>query len=56
MNEKTKKSIKECRTFDELLDVQYGPKGSPRREEFERDAEAFIQAERHKMQPLVVAH
>lgn len=35
-------------TFEELLDAEYGPHGSPEREQFERDAEAFILAERQK--------
>lgn len=53
MNEKTKgKSIKGCRTFDEILDVEYGPKGTPERNDFERGAEAFILAERLKEERL----
>lgn len=42
------KSIKGCRTFDEILDVEYGAKGTPERNIFERGAEAFILAERLK--------
>ncbi len=48
----TKKSIMGCRTFDEILDVQYGPEGTPERNEFERNAEAFILAERLKEERL----
>lgn len=47
MNE-NKKSIKGCTTFDELLDREYGVKGTPERDQFDRDAEAFILAERLK--------
>lgn len=48
----TKKSIKGCRTFDEILDIQYGPEGTPERNEFECNAEAFILAERLKEERL----
>ena len=34
-----------CTTLEELLDREYGPKGTPERDRFERDAEAFIRAE-----------
>ena len=34
--------------YDELLEIQYGPKGTPTRDQFDRDAEAFILAERLK--------
>ena len=42
------KSIKGCHTFDEILDVEYGQKGTPKRNDFERGAEVFILAERLK--------
>lgn len=48
MNAKEKKSIKGCKTFEELLDIQYGAKGTPSRDRFDREAEAFIRAERPK--------
>lgn len=48
MNAKEKKSIKGCKTFEELLDIQYGAKGTPSRDCFDREAEAFILAERLK--------
>lgn len=48
MNETKNKSIRGCRTFDEILDIEYGPKGTPERNAFDRDAEAFILAERLK--------
>ena len=47
MEQKTK-SIKGCKTFDEILEIQYGPESSAERNEFDRDAEAFILAERLK--------
>ena len=34
-----------CTTLEELLDREYGPKGTPERDRFEHDAEAFIRAE-----------
>lgn len=46
------KSIKGCHTFDEILDVEYGPKGTPERNEFEQGASAFILAERLKEERL----
>lgn len=33
---------KDITTFDELKDREYGPIGSPTRDEFEREAEAFV--------------
>ena len=33
------KSIKGCHTFDEILDVEYGQKGTPKRNDFERGAD-----------------
>ena len=48
MNTEIKKTAKGCTTFDELLDMEYGPKGSPERDQFDRDTEAFILAERLK--------
>lgn len=52
MNEKKEKSIKGCRTFDEILDIEYGTKGTSERNAFDRDAEAFILAERLKEERL----
>lgn len=48
MNEPMNKSIKGCRTFDEVLDTEYGKSGTPERNAFECEAEAFILAERLK--------
>lgn len=48
----TKKSIKGCRTFEEILDKEYGPEGTPERDQFEQDAETFILAERLKEERL----
>ncbi len=50
-NAKTR-TIKGCHTLDEILDVEYGPKGTPERNDFERGAEAFILAERLKEERL----
>lgn len=33
-----------CSTFDELLDVEYGKSGTPKRNEFENDAQLFCLA------------
>lgn len=48
MNKANAKSIKGCTTFEEILDIEYGPQGSPERNAFEKDADAFILAERLK--------
>ena len=50
MKEEKKKAIMDCTTFDELLDEEYGPMGSPERMEFEAEAEAFCLAETLKEQ------
>ena len=50
MKEEKKKAIMDCTTFDELLDAEYGAIGSPKRMEFEAEAEAFCLAETLKEQ------
>lgn len=52
MNRTDTKSIKGCRTFDEILNVEYGVVGTPERNTFEKGAEAFILAERLKEERL----
>jgi HTH-type transcriptional regulator / antitoxin HipB len=39
------KTIKEAKTFDELLDIKYGKLGTPKRDEFETKAKAFVVGE-----------
>jgi len=34
-----------CNTLDELLNVEYGEKGTPEREQFDRETRAFCLAE-----------
>jgi len=36
------KTIKDAKTFDELLDIKYGKPGNPKRDEFETKAKAFV--------------
>jgi HTH-type transcriptional regulator / antitoxin HipB len=36
------KTIKDAKTFDELLDIKYGKHGTPKRDEFESKAKAFV--------------
>ena len=38
--------------YEEILDIQYGKKGTPGRDAFDRDAEAFILAECLKQERL----
>ena len=43
------KAIMNCGDdYDDILDIQYGRKGTPSRDRFDREAEAFILAERLK--------
>jgi ribosome-binding protein aMBF1 (putative translation factor) len=39
------KTIKDAKTFDELLDIKYGKLGTPSRDEFESKAKAFVVGE-----------
>ncbi len=36
------KTIKEAKTFDELLDIKYGKVGTPKRDEFDNKSKAFM--------------
>ena len=45
MTEEKKQTIMNCETFDDLLDREYGPQGTPERALFETEAEAFCLAE-----------
>lgn len=39
------KTIKDAKTFDELLDIKYGKLGTSKRDEFETKAKAFVVGE-----------
>jgi len=39
------KTIKDAKTFDELLDIKYGKQGTIERDEFESRAKAFVVGE-----------
>ena len=39
------KTIKDAKTFDELLNIKYGKLGTPKRDEFETKAKAFVVGE-----------
>ena len=41
MDAKKKEAIMECTSFDELLDAEYGERGTETREKFETEAETF---------------
>lgn len=45
MDKKKKEAIFECTSFDELLDAEYGKRGTETRENFEAEAETFCLAE-----------
>ena len=45
MDKAKKEAIMNARTFDELLDAEYGKTGTPEREKFDADAAAFCLAE-----------
>jgi HTH-type transcriptional regulator / antitoxin HipB len=36
------KTIKDAKTFDELLDIKYGKVGTPKRDEFDNKSKAFM--------------
>lgn len=42
MKEAEMKTIKDARTFDELLDIKYGKIGSVKRDEFDNKSKAFM--------------
>lgn len=44
-NKNKKNLIMNCKTLDELLDVEYGKKGTPERDEFDKETQAFCLAE-----------
>ena len=47
--EEKNKAILNCGDdYDDILDIQYGKTGTPERDRFDREAEAFILAERLK--------
>ena len=45
MEAKKEKAIMECENFDDLLNVEYGERGTTEREKFETEAETFCLAE-----------
>lgn len=52
LSQEKKDQIRKCTTIDEMLDIQYGPVGTPDRNQFEEEAEAFILAERLREERL----
>ena len=44
MEQNKERQIMDCRTFDELLDAEYGESGTPKRNEFENGAQLFCLA------------
>ena len=44
MKQNKESQIMNCQTFDELLDVEYDASGTPKRNEFENDAQLFCLA------------
>ena len=44
MKQNKERQIMNCHTFDELLDMEYGESGTPKRNEFENDAQLFCLA------------
>ena len=41
MDQAKKDAVLNAKTFDELLDIEYGVEGTPKREQFNADAAAF---------------
>ena len=52
MDKVKKEAILKARTFDELLDAEYGNPGTPERDQFDADAAAFCLAETLKEERL----
>ena len=52
MDKVKKEAIIKARTFDELLDAEYGNPGTPERDQFDADAAAFCLAETLKEERL----
>ena len=52
MNAQKKQELMQCTNFEQLLDVEYGQRGTSQREMFEADAEAFCIGEFLKEQRL----
>lgn len=52
LSQEKKDQIRECTTIDEMLDIQFGPIGTPDRDQLQQEADAFILAERLKEERL----
>ena len=52
MDKTKKEKIMQAKTFDELLDVEYGPVGTPDRDKFEMESDAFCLAKTLKEERL----
>ena len=52
MDKVKKEKIMQASTFDELLDAEYGPVGTPDRDKFEMESDAFCLAETLKEERL----
>ena len=47
-----KNKYSNCKTLDDLIEVEYGPIGTPERDNFEEETQAFILAEALKTERL----
>ena len=54
MEAQHKQKLMQCTDFEQLLDAEYGQRGTHQREKFEADAEAFCIGELLKEQRLQV--
>ena len=45
MERSKKKQLMDCNNLDELLDIEFGKTGTPSREEFDKETEAFCLAQ-----------
>ena len=45
MEKKKEEALMNCNTLDELLNVEFGEAGTPSREEFDKETEAFCLAQ-----------
>ena len=52
MDKVKKEKIMQASTFDELLDAEYGPLGTPERDKFKMESDAFCLAQTLKEERL----
>lgn len=52
LSQEKKEQIRKCTTIEEMLDIQFGPVGTPDRDQLQEETQGFILAERLKEERL----